>query len=90
MYRHLFKHETVEPISYATLTERLKNDENDELLEDAVRLHREISKHHDMIIVEGVLPNGRDPFATELNATFGQSTGCKSHYCEQCRHQQSC
>ncbi len=77
LYRHLFKHETVEPISYAVLTERLKNDENDELLEDAVRLHREISKHHDVIIVEGVLPNGRDPFATELNATLAKALDAK-------------
>lgn len=77
LYQHLFKHETVEPISYAALTERLKNDENDELLEDAVRLHREISKHHDVIIVEGVLPNGRDPFATELNATLAKALDAK-------------
>lgn len=77
LYHHLFKHETVEPISYAALTERLKNDENDELLEDAVRLHREISKHHDVIIVEGVLPNGRDPFATELNATLAKALDAK-------------
>ena len=77
LYRHLFKHETVEPISYAALTERLKNDENDELLEDAVRLHREISKHHDIIIVEGVLPNGRDPFATELNANLAKALDAK-------------
>ena len=77
LYRHLFKHETVEPISYTALTERLKNDENDELLEDAVRLHREISKHHDIIIVEGVLPNGRDPFATELNANLAKALDAK-------------
>lgn len=77
LYRHLFKHDTVEPISYTALTERLKNDENDELLEDAVRLHREISKHHDIIIVEGVLPNGRDPFATELNANLAKALDAK-------------
>ena len=77
LYRHLFKHETVEPNAYSTLTERFKNDENDELLEDAVRLHREISKHHDVIIVEGVLPNGRDPFATELNATLAKALDAK-------------
>ena len=47
------------------------------MLEDAVRLHREISKHHDIIIVEGVLPNGRDPFATELNANLAKALDAK-------------
>ncbi len=35
---------------------KLSHDESDELLEEAVRLHREIAKKHDLIIVEGFVP----------------------------------
>ena len=41
LFQHLTKSETVEPIPYATVTQRLNSGENDELLEDAVRLHRQ-------------------------------------------------
>ena len=74
---HLFKHETVEPISYEALTQRLNHGENDELLEDAVRLHREIAKNHDLIIVEGVVPTIRDPFAAEINTALAKALDAK-------------
>ena len=53
LYRHLFNSETVEPIRHATVVQQLNLGESDELLEEAVRLHREIAKKHDLIIVEG-------------------------------------
>lgn len=77
LYRHLFSNETVEPISYAEVTRRLSHDENDELLEDAVRLHREIAKKHDLIIVEGLVPNNQDSFASELNADLAKALDAK-------------
>ena len=77
LYRHLFSNETVEPIAYAEVTRRLSHDENDELLEDAVRLHREIAKKHDLIIVEGLVPNNRDAFASELNADLAKALDAK-------------
>ena len=40
LYRHLSNSETVEPIPYLKLIQQLNLGENDELLEDAVRLHR--------------------------------------------------
>ncbi|WP_180115869.1 phosphate acetyltransferase [Acinetobacter sp. YH12140] len=77
LYRHLFNNETVEPIHHATIVKQLSHDESDELLEEAVRLHREISKKHDLIIVEGLVPNSRDNFASELNATLAKALDAK-------------
>lgn len=77
LYRHLFSNETVEPISHADVTRRLSHDENDELLEDAVRLHREIAKKHDLIIVEGLVPTSRDAFASQLNADLAKALDAK-------------
>ncbi|WP_180171761.1 phosphate acetyltransferase [Acinetobacter sp. YH12023] len=77
LYRHLFNNETVEPIHHATIVKQLSHDESDELLEEAVRLHREIAKKHDLIIVEGLVPNSRDNFASELNATLAKALDAK-------------
>lgn len=77
LYRHISQSETVEPISYATLTSRLALAQSDELLEDAVRLQREVSKKHDIIIVEGLVPTQRDAFASQLNAQLAQALDAK-------------
>lgn len=47
------------------------------MLEDAVRLHREIAKNHDLIIVEGLVPNSRDTFAPSFNAALAQALDAK-------------
>ena len=73
LYRHLFQHQSVEPIAYEKLTQLLGSGETDELLEEAVALHRKISAHHDVIIVEGLVPNGQDHFAGEINAALAQA-----------------
>ena len=73
LYRHFSKSETVEPIAYETLIQQLNSGENDELLEDAVHLHRQIAKNHDLIIVEGLVPTSRDTFASGLNAALAQA-----------------
>ncbi|MCZ7171422.1 AAA family ATPase, partial [Salmonella enterica] len=57
--------------------QQLSAGENDELLEDAVRLHRAIARKHDLIIVEGLVPNSRDSFASELNAQLAQALDAK-------------
>ncbi|OTG79345.1 phosphate acetyltransferase [Acinetobacter sp. ANC 5054] len=77
LYRHLFDTETVEPIHHATIAKQLSHDESDELLEEAVRLHREVAKKHDLIIVEGLVPNNRDSFAAELNVTLAKALDAK-------------
>lgn len=77
LYRHLSQSETVEPITYESLIQRFNLGETDELLEDAVRLHREIAKNHDLIIVEGLVPNSRDTFAPSFNAALAQALDAK-------------
>lgn len=77
LYRHLSNSGTVEPIPYTRLTQQLSLGETDELLEQAVHLHRQIAKKHDLIIVEGLVPNHRDAFAAELNATLAQALDAK-------------
>ena len=77
LFRHVSQHETVEPISYQNVVQQLNAGESDELLEEAVRLHRQIAKKHDLIIVEGLVPNSRDSFASELNAQLAQALDAK-------------
>lgn len=77
LYRHVSKNETVEPVAYNIINQQLNADESDELLEEAVRLHRKIAKNHDLIIVEGLVPNSRDAFASELNAQLAQALDAK-------------
>ena len=73
LFRHLSNSATVEPIGYTRLIQLINAGENDELLEQAVHLHRQISKEHDLIIVEGLVPNARDSFAGEMNAALAQA-----------------
>ena len=77
LYRHLSNNETVEPIPYTSLIHQLNSGEHDELLEAAVHLHRQIAKKHDLIIVEGLVPNNRDAFAADLNASLAQAFDAK-------------
>ena len=77
LFRHISQNETVEPIAYSTLNQQLNAGESDELLEEAVSLHRQIAKKHDVIIVEGLVPNSRDAFASELNAQLAQALDAK-------------
>ncbi|WP_127472473.1 phosphate acetyltransferase [Acinetobacter colistiniresistens] len=73
LYRHLFQHPSVEPISYERLTQLIALGETDELLEEAVALHRQVAADHDVIIVEGLVPNGQDHFVSEINAALAQA-----------------
>lgn len=77
LYRHISNSETVEPISFAKITQQLNANETDELLEEAVSLHRQIAKLHDIIIVEGLVPTSRDSFASDLNASLAQALDAK-------------
>ena len=73
LYRHLFQHSSVEPIAYERLNQLIGLGEIDELLEEAVALHRKIAAEHDVIIVEGLVPNAQDHFAIEMNAALAQA-----------------
>jgi len=73
LFGHLFQSKTVQSISHEKLTQLIAAGEVDELLEEAVSLHRSIATDHDVIIVEGLLPNGQDHFASDLNASLAQA-----------------
>lgn len=73
LYSHLFNGTTVQPINHDTVTQHLSSDQTDELLEAAVSLHRNIAKAHDIIIVEGLVPNARDGHASALNAALAKA-----------------
>ena len=77
LYRHISQSETVETIRYNKVLQQINLGEQDELLEEAVRLHRQIAKQHDLIIVEGLLPNTQDSFADDLNAALAQALDAK-------------
>lgn len=77
LYRHISKLDTVEPITYAKITQQLNDGETDELLEEAVSLQRQVAKSHDIIIVEGLVPTARDAFASDLNASLAQALDAK-------------
>ena len=73
LYQHLFNSTAVEPISYHKVVQSLQAEQQDELLEEAVHLHRTIAKQHDVIVVEGLVPNITNPFASELNAKLAKA-----------------
>ena len=77
LYRHISNAKTVEPIAYSKITQALNTNEVDELLEEAVSLHRQIAKAHDIIIVEGLVPTARDTFASDLNVSLAQALDAK-------------
>ncbi|WP_343681790.1 phosphate acetyltransferase [Acinetobacter baylyi] len=77
LFNHLFQGKTVTSISHEKVLQRLALGERDELLEEAVSIHRNVAANYDVIIVEGLLPNAQDHFATELNAALAQALDAK-------------
>lgn len=77
LFHHLFQRDTVQSISHEKLLQYISAGEMDDLLEEAVSLHRTIAAQQDVIIVEGLLPNGQDHFASELNAALAQALDAK-------------
>ncbi|VTX85181.1 phosphate acetyltransferase [Acinetobacter ursingii] len=77
LFHHLFQRDTVQSISHEKLQQYISAGEMDDLLEEAVSLHRTIAAQQDVIIVEGLLPNGQDHFASELNAALAQALDAK-------------
>lgn len=78
LHQHLFNdRKYIQPISYETVVKYLAKGQMDELLEEAVKLHREVAQYHDVIIVEGLLPTGNDPFVNQLNIALAQALDAK-------------
>ncbi|MDO4223750.1 MAG: AAA family ATPase, partial [Acinetobacter sp.] len=78
LQQHLFPtHKAVQPISYDQIIQALASGQLDELLEDAVKLHREVSAQHNVVVVEGLLPTANDPFVNQINLALAQALDAK-------------
>ncbi|MEB3768269.1 phosphate acetyltransferase [Acinetobacter sp. MD2] len=77
LYSELFNAPTGNSISHQILLNAIATDAVDELLEDAVRLHREIAKQYPLVIVEGLVATAEDYFANELNAQLAKALDAK-------------
>ncbi len=77
LFEHLFQGKTATPIAHKKLSQLMALGETDELLEEAVSLHREVVRNYDLIIVEGLMPNSEDHFVNEMNACLAQALDAK-------------
>lgn len=78
LHQHLFANRKyIQPIKYEKIVKSLALGQLDDLLEDAVSLHREIAQQHNVIVVEGLLPNLNDPFVNQINAALAQALDAK-------------
>ncbi|WP_151710154.1 phosphate acetyltransferase [Acinetobacter brisouii] len=77
LYAQLFQAQATASITHQQILNAMNSGEVDELLEDAVRLHREVAKKHQVIIVEGLLATAEDYFANELNAQLAKALDAK-------------
>lgn len=77
LVKNIFQRDVVEPISAKKITAWINQGETDELLEEAVRLHRQVAQDTQMVIVEGLVPNEQEPYAHELNAALAQALDAK-------------
>lgn len=78
LHQHVFQdREYIQPISYEDVVKYIAKGQIDELLEDAVKLHRQIAKHYNVVVVEGLLPHGNDPFVNQLNVALAQALDAK-------------
>lgn len=78
LHQHLFgDRKYIQPISREKLVKALATDQLDELLEEAVSLHRELTPKHNVIIVEGLLTSTEDSFANQINLALAQALDAK-------------
>jgi phosphate acetyltransferase len=70
---HLFKRPQVAPIPLHQLLQRLHTDQIDELLEDVVSLQQQLGTEHQVLIVEGLIPNPEHGFSNQLNNALAQA-----------------
>lgn len=69
----IYKRPQVHPISFETTNLMLSLGEMDELLEQAVSLHRQVARDHDILIVEGLAPVSSQSYTAQLNTALAQA-----------------
>lgn len=76
LHQHLFANRKYfQPIKYQKIVKAVANNQLDDVLEEAVSQHREISQDNDVVIIGGLLPS--DPFAGEVNTALAQALDAK-------------
>lgn len=70
---HIYQRHQVQPISYEKTSHMVSIGEMDELLEEVISLHRETAKGHEVMLVEGLVPNASQSYTSQLNAALAQA-----------------
>ncbi|GAA5016890.1 phosphate acetyltransferase [Acinetobacter puyangensis] len=70
---HIYQRPQVNPISHEKTSHMVGIGEMDELLEEVVSLHRHVSKDHEVMLVEGLVPNASQSYTSQLNAALAQA-----------------
>lgn len=73
LIEHLYQRPQVQPISYEKTNQMIAIGEMDELLEEAVSLHRQIAQNHEVVIVEGLVPQAGESYISQLNVALAQA-----------------
>lgn len=77
LYQQIFHASTPNSISHEKMTHAISAGKIDELLEEAVHLHRDLEKQHDVVVVEGLFSSEDTYFANDLNKQLAQALDAK-------------
>jgi phosphate acetyltransferase len=70
---HLYQRPQVQPISYEKTNHMVSIGEMDELLEEVISLHRQVSTDHEIMLIEGLVPNSNQSYTSQLNVALAQA-----------------
>lgn len=70
---HLYQRSQVQPISYEKTNHMVGIGEMDELLEEVISLHRQTAKDHEIMLIEGLVPNSSQSYTSQLNVALAQA-----------------
>ena len=71
--QQLFQRNCPASISHERIVDAITHQKTDELLEEAVHLHREVAQQHDIIVVEGLYTSENSYFAHDLNVQLAKA-----------------
>lgn len=73
LIQHIYQRPQVQPISFEKTNHMIALGEMDELLEEAVSLHRQAAQDHEVVIVEGLVPQADQSYIAQLNNALAQA-----------------
>lgn len=73
LIQHIYQRPQVSPITADKTRHMVAIGEMDELLEEVVSLHRQVAKDHEIVIVEGLVPDPEQSYISQLNAALAQA-----------------